>query len=325
MNAKAFLSGIYPRSEELVAATRDYDRGRITEGELNEHYQRDYAQLIALQREAGLDVITDGLLNWQDLLRPFGEIISGWEAGALVRYFDNNTFYRRPLISGALKLTDEKLPQWLERYFHTQLNGQGPWKATFPSPYFTAQAAQDEYYSSSEALMLAYTEEVLIPIIIELQKRGVAFVQLQEPWLVFHSLNDPEGLKALKGALSRLRRALSGDIILGLYTYFGDAAPYFDSLLEMDVDAVGVDFVETDLEALRGISGEKGLIAGCIDARSSWLEDPLQIARFVEQLGESTSPETIYVTNNADLELLPEAIARRKAQLLGEITRMLRG
>jgi 5-methyltetrahydropteroyltriglutamate--homocysteine methyltransferase len=115
------LTGIYPRWEVLVAATRDYHRGRIPHEELERHFERDYAQLIALQRDVGFGSYSDGLLNWQDLFRPFAEIIEHWESGPLVRYFDNNTFYRQPRITGALKIDASKLNDWLRRYFRTEL------------------------------------------------------------------------------------------------------------------------------------------------------------------------------------------------------------
>jgi 5-methyltetrahydropteroyltriglutamate--homocysteine methyltransferase len=157
------LTGIYPRSEALVAATRDSDRGRISREELEQHFERDYAQLIALQREAGFDLISDGPLNRQDLFRPFAEIIEHWDPGPLVRYFDNNTFCRQPRITGVLKMDASKLDDWLRRYFRTHLNETAPWKATLPSPCFTAHAAHDEHYHNRESLMLAYAEDVLAP------------------------------------------------------------------------------------------------------------------------------------------------------------------
>jgi len=80
-----------------VAATRDLDRGRGTaEEEVSGRAQHDGQDFIRVQREAGLDFYSDGLLGWQDLFRPFTESCLGIEAGALVRWFDNNAFFRVP-------------------------------------------------------------------------------------------------------------------------------------------------------------------------------------------------------------------------------------
>ena len=49
----AYLHGLYPRSEDLVAATRDLDRGRTTPEAVRERRDADRAELVSLQREAG--------------------------------------------------------------------------------------------------------------------------------------------------------------------------------------------------------------------------------------------------------------------------------
>lgn len=325
MELFAYLHGIYPRSEALVRATRDHDRGRILDSELKEQYERDYARLIELQRGAGLRPLSDGLLNWQDVFRPLSEIVAGWEPGALVRYFDNNTFYRQPHITGPLQLDEGKLDGWLKRYVQTQRAEGEPWVATLPSPGFFAYASRDEHYGSKRALAQAYAEEVLGPLVHALAKKGVQWVQLQEPWLAFHRPDD--GLDVLKGALSALAlaRRKSQGLKLALHLYFGDAAPLLNELLklDLDIDAVGADFVATDLEALSPLRG-RTLLLGCVDSRESWVETPEQILSFAKRALEALEPDGLALVPNADLELVPEAIAHKKAQALGEALQRLR-
>lgn len=323
MEIFAYLHGIYPRSEALVRATRDHDRGRIPDQALREQYERDYARLIELQRGAGLRPLSDGLLNWQDVFRPLSEIVAGWEPGALVRYFDNNTFYRQPHITGPLQLDEDKLDGWLERYVQTQRAEDEPWVATLPSPGFFAYASRDEHYGSKRALAQAYAEEVLGPLVHALAKKGVQWVQLQEPWLAFHR---PEGgLDVLKGAFNALVRHKPSGLKLALHLYFGDAAPLLNELLKLDlgIDAVGADFVATDLEALPPLRG-RTLLLGCVDSRESWVETPEQILSFAKRVLEELEPDGLALVPNADLELVPEAIAHKKAQALGEALQRLR-
>src|SRR5206468_6848563 len=93
---QAFAPGIYPRSEALVQATRDLDRGRTTEEAVDEQVERDLAELVSVQQHAGFDLLADGMLRWQDLFRPLLEASDGLETGALTRFLDTNTFYRAP-------------------------------------------------------------------------------------------------------------------------------------------------------------------------------------------------------------------------------------
>src|SRR5919202_2132089 len=95
---RAYIPGIYARSEELVQATRDLDRGRTTEDAVEEQQNKDLHVFLDAQREAGLDYLSDGLLNWQDIFRPFAETAEGLKPGPLTRFLNTNTFYRAPVV-----------------------------------------------------------------------------------------------------------------------------------------------------------------------------------------------------------------------------------
>ena len=70
---QAFIPGLYPRSEALVQATRDLDRGRTTPEAVDEQVERDLAELVSAQQDAGFDLLADGMLRWQDIFRPLVE------------------------------------------------------------------------------------------------------------------------------------------------------------------------------------------------------------------------------------------------------------
>src|SRR5918912_504039 len=97
---KAYAPGIYARSEELVQATRDLDRGRTTEEAVATQQDADLRAFLDAQREAGLDYYSDGLLNWQDIFRPFDTAAEGLHPGPLTRLLNTNTFYRAPAVTG---------------------------------------------------------------------------------------------------------------------------------------------------------------------------------------------------------------------------------
>src|SRR4029450_3768841 len=91
---QAFAPGIYPRSEELVQATRDLDRGGTTQEAGDAQVERDLAELASVQQSAGIDLLADGMLRWQDVFRPVVEAADGLEKGALTRFLGTDTFYR---------------------------------------------------------------------------------------------------------------------------------------------------------------------------------------------------------------------------------------
>jgi 5-methyltetrahydropteroyltriglutamate--homocysteine methyltransferase len=315
----AFLTGIYARSDALARATQDHDRGRIDDLSLQKQLQQDRQSLLELQKSSGLTYLTDGLINWQDLFRPLLEVVSGLEAGPLVRFFDNNTFYRQPAVTGSLALRTEKLEPWLDRYFRFPIPFSTTWKATLPSPYFFAQVAKDSVYREKSKLIEVFVDTVLLPIAEKLAARDVRFLQLQEPWLVTHPSLATD-LRVWQKTVSTLHTILTRKKIkLGVHTYFGDASPVLSTLLEFDLDAVGIDFFETSLDQLKNISFGKELICGCLDARNSWLEKESTIADFIRQVQATLEPPTLYLTTNSDLEFVPEPVARRKVDLLGRL------
>ena len=162
---EAFVPGIYPRSEELVQATRDLDRGRTTQEAVDAQVERDLQHLISAEQDAGLALLSDGMLRWQDVFRPLVEAADGLERGALTRFLDTNTFYRAPHAEGEPLLTAP-----LDERYIAPLPGER--LVTLPSPFAlslgTGVSARD------------MAEGVLKP---QVDALGVDLVVLSEPFL----------------------------------------------------------------------------------------------------------------------------------------------
>ena len=107
---RAFAPGIYPRSEALVQATRDLERGRTSPKVVDEQGERDFQELVSVQRAADLSFLSDGMLGWQDLFRPLAEAAEGLDARPLTRFLDTNTFYRGVLVDGEPRLRNPLPP-----------------------------------------------------------------------------------------------------------------------------------------------------------------------------------------------------------------------
>lgn len=291
MELKAFAPGIYPRSEALVQATRDLERGRTSPQAVAEQVASDLRELVSVQRAAGLSFLSDGLLAWQDIFRPLAEAAEGLDARPLTRFLDTNTFYRAVLVDGRPRLSSPLPAPDLPA---------GDWVGTLPSPLAFARAAND----AVSAHVLA--AEVLAPQIQAWTEAGAGLVVLSEPFA------------AREGEVGELLSALAelpGDAPLALQLPFADAAAVLPALAEAPIAAVGVDFYATSLDAVP--SGyPKEILAGVVDARSSAIESPEEISRFAESLA-AREPAGIALTPNGDLQFVPEPIAREKLARLG--------
>jgi 5-methyltetrahydropteroyltriglutamate--homocysteine methyltransferase len=248
---------------------------------------------VSVQQQAGLDLLADGMLRWQDLFRPLHEATDGLENGALTRFLDTNTFYRAPHATTATP----KLERPLSERDVAPL--PGPRLVTLPSPFALAQG------TGVEPVTIA--ESVLKPAIDALD---ADLVVLSEPFLARDEASSP-------GDLEEPLSKLDGGPKLALQLTFCDARESLEQgLAELPVDAIGVDFYLTHVSDVpKGF--DKLLLAGVVDARSSTVEDPRELADFAERLRTEREVEQVALVPNGDLQFVSEAIARKKLEQLG--------
>jgi 5-methyltetrahydropteroyltriglutamate--homocysteine methyltransferase len=289
---QAFAPGLYPRSEALVQATRDLDRRRTSQEAVDAQVEHDRDQLLAAQRDAGLDLISDGMLTWQDLFRPLLEASEGMEPGPLTRFLDTNTFYRAPHATTATP----RLSQPLGERYAPPLDG--PRVVTLPSPFALSHGT-------------GVTPQVIADSVLKpaLDAIDAELVVLSEPFLG----------RVGAGRVSELVQPLEslGGPKLALQLTFCDARDALENgLAELPVDAIGVDFYLTHVSDVpKGI--DKLLLAGVVDARSSTVEDERELADFARRLQEEREVEDVALVPNGDLQFVAQPIAEQKLRRLG--------
>jgi 5-methyltetrahydropteroyltriglutamate--homocysteine methyltransferase len=292
---KAFCPGIFPRSEALVQATRDLDRGRTTKDAVDGQIAGDLAQLVEVQQSAGIDLLTDGMLRWQDLFRPFVDEAEGLERGALTRFLDTNTFYRAPAATTATP----RLASPLGEEYVAPL--PGPRVVTLPSPWALGQG------TGVPAKTIA--ADVLKP---QLETLDAELVVLSEPFLARHGASELEELAPALEALS------GGSTPVAIQFTFCDARELLEAgAADLPVDGIGIDFYSTHLTDFPEGFG-KLLLAGVVDARNSVLEEPRELAAFAERLRSERGAEQIALTPNGDLQYVSQQIAHEKVRRLGK-------
>ena len=287
---QAFAPGIFPRSEALVQATRDLDRARTSREAVDAQVQADRDELVRVQQEAGLDLISDGMLTWQDLFRPLLESSDGLEPGPLTRFLDTNTFYRAPHAGTAApklsgSLDSPEIP--------------GPRVVTVPSPFALAEG--------TGVTPQVMADSVLKPVIDSLDAE---LVVLAEPFL------GRVGSDRVQ-ELAQPLECLGGGPKLALQLTFCDAREALENgLAELPVDGIGVDFYATHLSDLpKGV--DKLVLAGIVDARSSTVEDERELAEFAQRLQDEREIEQIALVPSGDLQFVAQPIALDKLRRLG--------
>ena len=308
--------GNYPKIGEglktpsVRQAIHRHDQKEIGDEELERVFKENTARVIREQEALGIDIITDGQIRWEDIVTPLAAKIQGFKINGLTRFFNNNVYYRQPIVIDKLVW---KSPATVETYRFAKSEAQHTLKAVLPGPFTFAMLSEDTFYKNEKTLVLALGE-ILNQEAKALENAGAPIIQFDEPALVFQK-------EKITLALEGLQRAMSGlKVKKGIRTYFGDVEGILDPLLDTDMDFIGCDFVSTEgsRKALAKRKISKGLGAGCIDARNTKLEDPGKLKVLIQELAEKT-PQ-LYVSPNCGLEFLPyPSVAPKLTQMVGVV------
>lgn len=318
-----YLTGTLPRPAELIEITRAYDRGKIDARMLEKAFEDATKKAIKAQISTGSNYVTDGMLKWQDLLRPLAEKLDGIEVGSLARWFNNNIFYRKPIVTGQL----HRKRSVIKEITYTKLLPKNiPWKAILPAPFTFVQLSENRYYKDEVELLFDYAK-VLREEIKSLANLGFKYVQLSDPALVYEPFIKQVSKDDVKNVIEALSVAVKGlPIKTCLQTYFGDFTKILPDALNFPVNHLGIDLYETNLEELKCYKIERGLSLGVVDSRSSLIENKEELVNTVKELIKSMQLPTdcdVFVCPNCDLEFLPWEVAQEKMRLVASVAKCL--
>jgi 5-methyltetrahydropteroyltriglutamate--homocysteine methyltransferase len=317
MTVRISLTGPFPRSEALVAATRDGDRGRATADAVEQRYAEAERDVVALEQRLGFDVTTAGSLRWADLFRPFAEGWRGFTVGPVTRWFATNTFYRQPILHAP--------PERVAGVVRAALPADrvvpaATAKAILPGPFTFAGLLDNRSGESREALTRRFGR-LLAEEVRELRAAGYRTFQFQEPLLV---VEPPEGelADAVLSAYRSLGEATDGATSI-LWTYFGDAAPVLPLLARLPVGVLGIDLAETEPDRVHALPDHRGMGLGCLDPRTTLPEDAADVARIARALQAEGKPRELWLGAGGPLDLLPSDAAARKLHVLPAAKQLL--
>ncbi|MGH2747821.1 MAG: hypothetical protein ACRDKB_07850 [Actinomycetota bacterium] len=287
------------------------ERGDATVDDVRRAQDELAREAIAEQADAGISLLTDGQVRWDDIVTPFARNMAGFEIGGLLRFFDNNVYYRRPICKGPVEWRG---PTSVADFHFASSATDRRVKAVLPGPVTFARLSLDEHYNNHETFVLEIAK-VLAQEAFELEAAGAEVIQIDEPGL----LGAPEDLelatRALGVVLTDLDRA---ETIVA--TYFGDAKRLGPDFFELPVDGFGLDFVSgpENLELIESLPVDKKLQAGVVDSRNTKLESLDDLVQVIDRLAGAVGAERLSVSPSAGLEFLPREKARAKLHRLVE-------
>lgn len=312
-------SGSYPRVGDepdqmrLRNAYSEWEVGDISDSEMEQIYKDYTKEVIREQEEAGLDVVTDGLLRWYDPISHFGREIEGTEINGLLRFFDTNFYYRQPVVESELK---RKNPIILSEFLSAKKFTSKTLKPVVTGPFTLADLSIDNFYEDFEDLVYDFSD-IITEEVKELADAGAEEIQIDEPVI----LEKEEEFEVFSKTIEKIADA-SGDTQLDLSVYFGDSAPLFDKFQELPVDLIALDFTYSsnlvDLIEEKGFDKKLGL--GLINARNTKMEPVSEIVSNIRRIVPNVKATEVYLNPSCGLEFLPRKRAFEKLEKMVEIT-----
>jgi len=301
----SYTFGIYPRSEELIEATR-----KNTEN-LNSLFQKETEEYISAQKNAGLGFVSDPLLKWDDIFRPFSNLETVTPT-ALNRIYEMNTFYRVLSFDGS-KFTDNG--NLVQSNLDLSLLPKNR-TAAIPEPFTFAELHTSNEFKRKEDFTINLAKMLRVEI-DSLVESGFEVIQLLAPSIAYNKEVD---FGLVSDSLKIITDGLNVKTIL--HTYFGDVSTKIESLLDLPVSGLGFDITTTPASSIEKYSfSDKILTIGIINSFNTAIEKPQECIKQIDEINAKTKPKESYVSNNFDLEYVPKEFAMNKISVLGEIAR----
>ncbi len=322
MEFEVYVLGGYPRSAQVRKALRDYNAGKLTDLELQLILLRETAYLCGIQRGANLTAIQDPLLDAQDIFRSFVESWRNVAISGLLRYFDNNFFYRIPVFTD--KPDIQRMCISRRARLLRQIVSDYRIKIAIPGPVTFSYLSRTEL--SKEELAHEITR-IYVTELESVREYKIDILQVDEPFLLdVDALPDHYDLAG--DCVKELKRVYEGKLVVALYFGF-PREECVKKLTDLPTDYVSISVVEYPdrwLNILRRVDlGDKKLILGIMDSRNVRLESYEEIRELLLKFCDVVGKERIAgITTSAWLDLIPLQYAIAKTTVLGQYGLRLR-
>ncbi len=293
------------RVSSLRQAISQFDTGKISREELARVEDEVTKEIIEQQSSAGLDVISDGHIRWDDPQTYFARKLQGFSLDGLIRYFDTNTYYRHPIAEAPVRWTE---PITVHDYQFAAAHSSRPVRAVIIGPYTLARLSQRKHYRSLRRMTLdiasALNQEARA-----LQAAGAPVIQFDEPAILKH----PEDFDLFAEAASVVTEGISR-AKTQVQTFFGSLDRLSPQFFELPFTVIGLDFVmgAKNWEFIRKFPDNKELGFGIIDARNTKLETLEEIVYAVKRISSIVPLSRVHISPNCGLEFLPRSSAYAK-------------
>ncbi|MBC1473821.1 5-methyltetrahydropteroyltriglutamate--homocysteine S-methyltransferase [Listeria grandensis] len=320
----------YPRlgeKREWKKALENYWNDKISEEQLLSETKELRLHALKKQQDKGIDLIPVGDFSFYDHildtsvtfgivpkrfnyesgkvgLDTYFEIARGKDdavASEMTKWFNTNYHYIVPELSDAKPQLTENRALFYYEEAKRELGIDGKPVLVGPITYLKLAKGNDDFKGLLDQLVPLYGQ-----VLKELETAGAKWVQIDEPYLA--TSFEREELAWFEEVYTSFKNA-APNLKIELQTYF-ESLDYFEDVMKLPVDAIGVDFVHDhgeSIEALEkfGFPADKILAAGVIDGRNVWRADLDAKLALLERIAKVVPKERLIVQPSSSLLHVP--------------------
>jgi 5-methyltetrahydropteroyltriglutamate--homocysteine methyltransferase len=344
----------------LKAARREHEAGTLDQAAFKQIEDRAVNEAIALQTDAGLDVITDGEMRRYAFYGHFIDSVEGYDklGGWAIPFRDeegHELVLQRPVVVSRLK---RRRPMCMEEFTYLRARATGPIKVTLinaqqAAAYYDAVKSRNAYPTIEP--YLADVVDILRAEVDELVRLGCTYIQIDAPQ--YAGLLDPairEGYRQrgtdpekLLDRCIELDNAVIGDhpgVTFGIHLCRGNnqskfyASGGYDPIASVfERTRFGRFLLEYDdersggFEPLQHVPEDRTVVLGLVTTKKPRLESKDELKRRIEEASRyvplerlALSPQCGFASTEAG-NLVSPADQEAKLRLVAETAREVWG
>jgi 5-methyltetrahydropteroyltriglutamate--homocysteine methyltransferase len=309
----------------LERAKNDYLQRKVSRHDLEDMYDAARKAAIKDQEIAGVDVVSDGELQRDNMIDYFAERLPGvgLDPGSKRLYYDfYDSIVRSKLATGSLGLVEEV--QFL-RTFSERVG-----KVSITGPHALVKRIRNEHYPSEEAFALDLAR-VLNSELRELVRAGATHLQIDEPYYSGFAEDLPWAIKAVNAMVDGVKANITLHVCYGNRygkpSFEGSYRYLFPTVLQAQVQTISLEFArrgEDDLQLFREYDVPFALGLGVIDVKTHEVESAGIVADRIRRALDVIPASRLVINPDCGCVHLPRDVAFRKLRAMSEGTRQVR-
>lgn len=317
--------GSYSMPPWLERAKNDYLHRKISRHDVDDMYDAARKAAIKDQEIAGLDIVSDGELQRDNMIDYFAERLSGVQVdpGSKRSYYDfYDSVVRNKLGTAPLGLADEV--RFLRKF--TVRTG----KVSVTGPHALVKRIRNDHYPSEEAFALDLAR-VMNSELREMVRAGATHLQIDEPYYSGFPEDLPWALRAINTLVEGVTAHVSLHICYGNRygkpSFEGSYRYLFPAILGAKVQAISLEFARRgtdDLQLFKEFAPPFALGFGVIDVKTNDIESPGIVADRIRRALEVIPVERLMISPDCGCVNLPREVAFNKLSAMTEGARLVR-